>query len=150
VDVPATELQVLADRGRILQVLSNLMDNAMKFVPRNGEVWVRVDASGGEVEDGRVRVSVTNTGSAIAADVLPPLFKPFSQARDTAVLGTGLGLSIAKGIVEAHGGVITVDSGQEGTTFAFTLPEAPDDETDYAAFLGSVSAISSSSASSRP
>src|SRR6185436_12717767 len=98
------------------------MDNAMKFVPRNGDVRVRVDASGGggDVEDGRVRVSVTNTGSAIAADVLPTLFKPFSQARDTAVLGTGLGLSIAKGIVEAHGGVITVNSGQDGTTFAFT------------------------------
>jgi signal transduction histidine kinase len=150
VDVPATELPVLADRGRVLQVLSNLMDNAMKFVPRNGDVRVRVDASAGEVEDGRVRVSVTNTGPAIPADVLPTLFKPFSQARDTAVLGTGLGLSIAKGIVEAHGGIITVDSGQDGTTFAFTLPEAPEDETDYAAFFGSVSAISSSSASSRP
>jgi len=149
VEVPEIELRVLADRGRILQVLTNLLDNAMKFVPRSGAVRVGVEA-----RDASVRVSVSNTGPAIAAEILPRLFTPFSQAHETASLGTGLGLSIAKGIVEAHGGTITVRSGQEGdgggTTFTFTLPVARDDETDYAAFLGSVSAISSSSASSRP
>jgi signal transduction histidine kinase len=116
-DVPG---DVVADRVRVIQVLSNLIGNAVKFAPPNAAVQLRAEPNGRFT-----RVSVSNSGPPISPDLIPKLFKPFSQARDTAGLGTGLGLSIAKGIVEAHGGEIGVTSepGQP-TTFWFTLPRA--------------------------
>jgi signal transduction histidine kinase len=72
-----------------------------------------------------IRFSIADTGTGIPPESLPHLFEPFWQARDRATLGTGLGLSIARGIVEAHGGQISVQSTPgEGTTFRFTLPVA--------------------------
>jgi PAS domain S-box-containing protein len=113
---------VLADPDRILQVLSNLLGNAVKFTPEGGRIGVRAEPEG----DGEVGFSVSDTGPGIPAELLPRLFEPFSQAKDTASLGSGLGLSIARGIVEAHGGRISVQSEPgAGTTFRFTLPAAP-------------------------
>lgn len=117
-ELPATHPPVLADRVRLLQVLSNLMGNAVKFTPPKGVVTVRAEA-----DSKYTRIAVSNSGPPISAELLPRLFTPFSQAKDTAGLGTGLGLSIAKGIVEAHGGEIGVTSSPERqTTFSFTLP----------------------------
>jgi signal transduction histidine kinase len=121
-DVAESVPAVLADRDRLLQVFSNLVGNGLKFTPEGGRVRVR--AATGE---GAVRFSVDDTGPGIPAESLPHLFELFWQARDRqATLGTGLGLSIARGIVEAHGGSISVKSTPgEGSTFTFTVPAAP-------------------------
>ncbi len=119
-DVAAASLTVLADRDRVLQVLSNLVGNAIKFTPDGGTISIRATRAG-EV----VRFSVADTGPGIRADDLPHIFERFWQAARTAYLGTGLGLPIAKGIVEAHGGTMWVDShAAVGTTFHFTVPVA--------------------------
>jgi signal transduction histidine kinase len=110
---------VLGDRDRLLQVLENLIGNAIKFTAPGGSIGVR--ASSGDHD---VLFWVADTGSGIAAEHLPLVFDRFWQAR-TGRQGTGLGLAIAKGIVEAHGGRIGVESTQgRGTTFWFTIPRA--------------------------
>lgn len=113
------EIPVLhLDGGRILQVLSNLVENAVKFTPEGGEVRVRVEA----MEDG-VRVSVADTGPGIEEAHLPHLFTPFWQGVPSGRQGAGLGLTIARGIVEAHGGRIGVEPRPGGgSIFHFTLP----------------------------
>jgi signal transduction histidine kinase len=109
---------LLCDRPRILQVLSNLIGNAIKFTPEGGAINVRVELGGREA-----RFSVTDSGSGIAADALPHIFERFWQARRAARTGAGLGLAIAKGIVEAHRGKIWTESVPgKGSTFFFTLP----------------------------
>jgi signal transduction histidine kinase len=113
--------RVLADRDRLLQVFSNLVGNALKFTPEGGRVSIQAEPAG---ENG-ICFSVADTGTGIPTESLPHLFEPFWQARDRAILGTGLGLSIARGIIEAHGGQISVQSTPgEGTRFEFTLPAA--------------------------
>jgi PAS domain S-box-containing protein len=118
----ATEVPpVRADRDRVVQVLSNLLDNALKFTERGG---VRV-----EVDDAAdaVRFTVADTGCGISADHLPYIFDRFwrPESNSRSGNGTGLGLTIAKGVVEAHGGHIHVESAPgRGTTFTFTLPTA--------------------------
>jgi signal transduction histidine kinase/CheY-like chemotaxis protein len=115
---PAT---VLADRGRIAQVFSNLLGNALKFTPAGN----RIDVTG-EAAYGEVVFTIADTGSGIPAADVPHLFDRFWQAQQTRRAGAGLGLYIAKGIIEAHGGRIWVKSTLgEGTTFAFALPSAP-------------------------
>lgn len=112
---------VWADRDRILRVLSNLIENAVKFTAEGGRIEVRVE----EAEQG-ARFTVADTGLGIASDELPHLFKPFWQARGGSGEGAGLGLAIARGIVEAHGGRIWAESVPgEGSTFHFTIPGAP-------------------------
>jgi len=110
--------KVTGDKHRLIQVLANLVGNALKFSGEEGHVTVAATT-----EDGRVVVSVTDTGPGIAPEHLAQVFNPYWQARQTARLGAGLGLAIAKGIVEAHGGRIWATSGPGGgSTFAFTLP----------------------------
>ncbi len=117
-DLPA----VVMDGARILQVISNLAGNAIKFTPEGGRIVVRCEAAEGEV-----RLSVSDTGPGIAPEQLPHVFGHFWQGSDADQRGIGLGLSIARGIVEAHGGRIWVESVPgEGTTFHFTLPRALD------------------------
>ena len=92
------------------------------FTGEGGRIGVQASRS----ESGGTLFSVWDTGPGIAAEEIPHLFEPFWQAGDSARLGTGLGLSIARGIVEAHGGTISVRSVPgEGTTFEFDLPPAP-------------------------
>ncbi len=110
----------LFDGARILQVISNLVGNAIKFTPERGRIGIRCEQSGNEV-----RVAVIDTGPGIPTEQLPHLFGQFWQARSTDRRGIGLGLSIAKGIVEAHRGTIWVESEQGvGSTFYFTVPVA--------------------------
>jgi signal transduction histidine kinase len=113
-DLPA----VRADPARVLQVFSNLVGNAVKFTPSGGTITlsaIRVD--------GRVQCSVIDTGPGIPPAQIPRLFGKFWQAKRGDGRGVGLGLAIAKGIVEAHGGTISVEStvGQ-GSVFSFVLP----------------------------
>jgi phosphoserine phosphatase RsbU/P len=111
---------VLADRGRVLQVLGNLLGNAAKFTPDEGRITVRADRVGG-----MVRFSVSDSGMGIAPEHLPHIFDRFWKMKSGNPGGTGLGLAIARGIVEAHGGSIEARSRQgQGTTLTFTLPAA--------------------------
>ena len=127
VDLEATyeeELpMVYADPERVTQLLSNLVGNALKFTPAGGRVEVRVNP----YHEG-VMVSVVDTGEGIPTDQLPHVFDRFfqvSSSRMGARHGAGLGLPIARGIVEAHGGTIWIESGLgRGTTVRFTLPAA--------------------------
>ena len=117
VDAPLEVPDVRADRARLLQVLSNLVGNALKFTPSGGSVRV-----GAEAEGEAVRFWVTDTGRGIEPEHLPRLFERFWQARRGDKQGLGLGLSIAKAIVDAHGGRIWAESTPgEGSTFSFTL-----------------------------
>ncbi|AST06927.1 PAS domain-containing sensor histidine kinase [Anoxybacillus flavithermus] len=114
-------LIVSFDPDRIEQVLTNLIDNALRHTDEGGEVRVIVDA-----DEEVVRISVQDSGSGIPEEDLPFVFERFykaDKARTRGRSGTGLGLAIAKNIVEAHKGTITVHSKLgEGTTFTFTLP----------------------------
>jgi signal transduction histidine kinase len=113
--------QVNADPPKIERVLTNLLDNAQRYSPADGEVVVTLERSGNQVV-----TSVGDGGPGIEPDVLEHLFQRFFRAEQQASEsreGLGLGLYIAKGLVEAHGGRIWVESQLgEGTTFFFTLP----------------------------
>ncbi|MGH7552783.1 MAG: GAF domain-containing sensor histidine kinase, partial [Longimicrobiales bacterium] len=118
--VPEVLPEVLLDGDRILQVLCNLIGNAIKFTPEGGRVDVRA------VEDRRMLlVSVRDTGPGIPQEDLDRIFQAFWQAPGGARLGAGLGLTIAQAIVEQHEGRISVSSREgKGSTFSFTLPLA--------------------------
>jgi PAS domain S-box-containing protein len=111
---------VAADGARVVQVLGNLIRNAIKFTPSGGRVTVGV-----EPRDSTVVFTVVDTGPGMSADRQQRIFERYWQSSDGArVRGSGLGLSIAKGIVEAHGGRITVQSApNEGSTFTFSIPQ---------------------------
>jgi PAS domain S-box-containing protein len=109
-----------ADERRIVQVLSNLIDNAIKFTREGGLVRLCVTADAGEV-----RFAVSDDGPGIPSDELPHLFERYWKGESMSERGTGLGLYIAKGIVEAHGGRIWVTSQPGlGSTFTFAIPIA--------------------------
>jgi signal transduction histidine kinase/DNA-binding response OmpR family regulator len=113
---------VHADGARVVQVVSNLVGNAVKFTPRGGAVTLACAPGEGEV-----RFSVADTGTGIPPEQVPHIFGAFWQARHADRRGLGLGLSIARGLVEAHGGRIWVESeAGRGSTFVFTLPLADD------------------------
>lgn len=111
-------LQADLDHDRILQVLANLITNAIKFTPAGGTIRVH----GGHSADG-IRISVSDTGIGIPAEMLESVFERFWQVGQGERHGMGLGLYISKCLVEAHGGRIGAESVVgEGSTFTFTLP----------------------------
>jgi PAS domain S-box-containing protein len=118
----ASPVPVSGDRTRLMQVVCNLLDNAVKFSPEGGRVRVRVGAEGGEA-----RVEVSDEGAGIAPEFLPHVFERFRQA-DMATTrfhgGLGLGLALVKSLVEAHGGRVEAASAGpgRGSRFSFTLP----------------------------
>ena len=115
-DIP----EVYADHNRVLQVLSNLVGNAMKFTLVGGTITLQA-----ERRDGNVLFTVSDTGPGIPRENLDDIFNPYWQGKRAERLGAGLGLPIAKGIVESHRGEIWVESQQgTGTRFFFTLPLA--------------------------
>jgi len=120
IDDEPGDATVHCDRARVLQVFSNLLGNALKFTAEGGRITLRAHPDGA-----LVRFSVADTGRGIASEQLPHIFTPYWQARQGDRAGIGLGLAIAKGIVEAHGGAITVESTAGGTTFTFSLPVSP-------------------------
>ncbi len=125
-EIPADLPKVNADFARVQQVISNLVGNAIKFTPRGGRIGVRAVPFPSEV-----RVEVKDNGTGIPADHLPHIFGHFWQADRRDSRGIGLGLAIAKGIVEAHGGRIWVESREgQGSTFYFTLPVAEEGGED--------------------
>jgi PAS domain S-box-containing protein len=134
VDVDPDVPQICGDRDRLLQVFQNLIGNAIKFTTAGGGV-VTVGAATGNRE---VVYSVADTGCGIAAEDLPRVFDRFWQATRAGRQGAGLGLPITKGIVEAHGGRIWVESTEgKGTTFSFTVPIAAPSQDEPADGSGS-------------
>lgn len=123
---PDGDVIARCDRDRIYQVLQNLIDNALRFTEEGG-VTVSLDRKYDQVE-----VCVTDTGTGIEASALDTIFEKWSLAHANTrseKRGAGLGLAICKGIVEAHGGRITVQSEQgKGTTFSFLVPARGPDE----------------------
>lgn len=118
VDLPTEIKRVACDQGRIVQVLSNLIGNSVKFTSKGGKITVSAKNQGQNL-----LMSVADTGPGMTPEQLPLVFDRFWQAENTKKLGSGLGLSIAKGIITAHGGDIWVESKiGVGTTFFFTLP----------------------------
>ena len=113
--------QVWADEERVLQVLANLLTNALRHTPQGGEVRLRAFRQGEAVA-----FQVADTGPGIPEEHLPHIFERFyrvDKARSRKEGGSGVGLTVAKGLVEAMGGRIFVESRVgEGTTFTFTLP----------------------------
>ena len=121
VGLPENVPTVQGNSKRLCQVLTNLVDNALKYTPSGGTVTIRV-----VVENGSVTVCVEDTGVGIGLDHLRHVFEKFyrvetEETRD--VVGTGLGLAIAKSIIEVHGGRIWAESEPgAGSAFSFTLP----------------------------
>ncbi len=112
--------ELLCDRDRMLQVFSNLVGNAIKFTPEGGDITLGLDHCGEEVQ-----LSVRDTGPGIGEDERAHIFERYWQAQPTVNRGAGLGLFITKGIVEAHGGRIWIESQPgAGSTFRFTVPRA--------------------------
>ena len=118
--------RVMADRRRIVQVLSNLLSNAARHSPDTSPIRVAAEREGVHVA-----VSVSDDGRGIAPELLPHLFRKYAGPAgggERASAGTGLGLIICKGLVEAHGGRIRAESGGagHGSRFTFTLPVVED------------------------
>jgi PAS domain S-box-containing protein len=112
------DVEIQADAGRLNQVLSNLVGNALKFTPPGGRVLIRSEALGDEA-----RFAVIDTGPGVKPEEIPHIFGRFWQADRRDDRGVGLGLAIAKGLVEEHGGRIWVEStAGEGARFYFTIP----------------------------
>jgi signal transduction histidine kinase len=110
-------IPVEADKGRIAQVIDNLLNNALKFT-NEGTISVSVES-----KDGQAIVSVKDNGQGIDPEILPKLFTKFASKSETG--GTGLGLFISKSIIEAHGGKIWAENnsdGKGGAAFSFSLP----------------------------
>jgi signal transduction histidine kinase len=115
-ETPAALPQIDVDPMRLREVLSNLLANAIRYTPRGGSIRVSAAAS-----DGRLTISVRDTGPGIAADALPHVFDRFYKSDESR--GAGLGLAIAKSLVVAHGGEISATSEPgQGTEMRFTLP----------------------------
>ena len=121
IDMPGDLPLVSGESEKIRQVLTNLMDNALKFTPPRGSITLSALP-----DDRSVTARVSNTGDGIAPEHLPHLFERFYKVdRSRRDQGTGLGLAIVKHIVLAHGGEVEVESRLgEGATFTFTLPRA--------------------------
>jgi PAS domain S-box-containing protein len=119
--------EIWGDRDRLLQVIENLIGNAVKFTEAGGRI-----TAGATSADRDVVFRVADTGSGIAPEDLPRVFDRFWQATRVGRQGAGLGLPITKGIVEAHGGRIWVESTRgRGTTVSFTIPKAVPERIDH-------------------
>lgn len=120
-EVRANSLLARYDHDRVLQVLANLVGNALKFTPREGRIDLVVEHIGDNI-----RFCVADTGRGMTDDQIRTIFEKFWQTRSGEMTGFGLGLYISKCIVEAHGGKIWVESNPgAGSAFYFTLPAAP-------------------------
>lgn len=116
--MPSLDLKVNADPERLFQVLSNLIGNAIKFSPMQGQIIVTASVSGDDV-----LFSVRDEGEGISAEQLPHIFDRYWTLKENNPTGTGLGLYISQGIVKAHGGVLSAESEVgRGSEFRFTIP----------------------------
>ena len=116
----AQKVHMQADPARLQQIFWNLINNAVKFTPRNGQIIIATSND----SDGQLRVEIADTGLGIEAETLPKIFDAFEQGGRTQLGGLGLGLAISKTLVEAHKGTITAQSAgrNKGSTFTLVFP----------------------------
>lgn len=117
--MPPTPIVVEADAHRLVQVFVNVIDNAVKYTPEGGRIWIK-----GTTEGEEAVVRVEDNGIGVHADVLPQIFKLFTQAessRSQSQGGLGIGLSLVKNLVTLHGGSVQVRSDGEGKGSEFTV-----------------------------
>lgn len=123
-DVQPKDTKIVADRSRIVQVIGNILDNAIKYSPHGGHITIRL-----EERDEDYLISVIDQGIGINPEYLDHIFERFYRVRNKAsrqYSGIGLGLYVTKAIIEGHGGRIWVSNNQGvGSTFSFTLPRTP-------------------------
>jgi signal transduction histidine kinase len=115
-ELGATRVNLRADPARLQQIFWNLIKNAVKFTPQRGQLTLRTS----DDQDGRLRVSITDTGIGIDPGALPKVFNAFEQGERSNMGGLGLGLAITKALVETHGGQITAESAGTGQGATFT------------------------------
>lgn len=132
VHLDATDYHVNADGARLQQVFWNLIKNAVKFTPTGGKLTIRTrNEPNGKLAEPQILIEVADTGIGIEPEMLPKIFDPFQQGETTITRqfgGLGLGLAICKGIVDAHGGIITSESDGKlrGTTIRVALKALPE------------------------
>jgi len=124
VQVLSQPTPVMGDRGRLHQVVANLLANAIKFTPRSGQIWIQLYHTGRDAV-----VSIRDSGQGMSADLLPTVFERFRQGDGSSSRtesGLGLGLAIVKQLVELHGGTVRAESPGSGlgATFTVVLPLA--------------------------
>jgi signal transduction histidine kinase len=123
------QLTMRGDAGRLEQVVTNLLSNAIRYSPRGGVVRVRASVDGGEV-----RLEVKDHGIGIPPEKQEQIFERFGQAHGSRYGGLGLGLTISQGIIAQHGGSIWAESrgvDGEGSTFHVCLPLAPPESKEW-------------------
>ncbi|PYJ07998.1 MAG: hypothetical protein DMF06_14110, partial [Verrucomicrobia bacterium] len=122
-DLTAQKVHLRADPARLQQIFWNLINNAVKFTPENGQIHISTSND----SDERLVVEIADTGLGIEAESLPKIFDAFEQGTRTRMGGLGLGLAISKTLVEAHKGFITAESAGRnlGTKFSLAFPTCP-------------------------
>jgi signal transduction histidine kinase len=120
-ELPATPVRVVADAGRLHQVFSNLLTNAVRYTPRGGSVTASVEA-----DNTVATITIADTGQGISPGDLANIFEPFWRGGDSSTEGFGIGLALVRGIVELHGGSVAAfsEGHGKGARFCLTLPLA--------------------------
>jgi signal transduction histidine kinase/CheY-like chemotaxis protein len=122
VTLPAEPIYLDADPTRLIQAISNLLNNAAKYTPRGGRIWLT-----GERRNGAALITVRDTGAGISSEMLSSIFDMFTQGEPSharSLGGLGIGLALVKRLVELHGGLVTAHSGGlgQGSSFVIRLP----------------------------
>jgi len=132
-NLSAKRVHIRADPARLQQIFWNLINNAVKFTPSNGQITITTTNDSG----GKLRVEIADTGMGIEPEALPKIFDAFEQGGRTQLGGLGLGLAISKTLVEAHKGTITAqsDGRNKGSRFALVFPTCEKVEAQIAPAL---------------
>jgi signal transduction histidine kinase len=140
-NIPSDLPPMSADEGRLSQILTNLIGNAIKYTPPEGHVWVRAEAS-----DDMIQIVIQDDGLGISPEDQAQVFARFYRVRTAeteAIDGTGLGLAIVKSLVELHGGRVSLESHLgKGSTFHVSLPiNPPEDVRDNGTAVGKAASV---------
>jgi signal transduction histidine kinase/CheY-like chemotaxis protein/HAMP domain-containing protein len=129
-NLAADKVHLRADPARLQQIFWNLINNAVKFTPRNGQITISTSND----SRGQLRVEIADTGLGIEPEAMPKIFDAFEQGGRTQLGGLGLGLAISKTLVEAHKGTITAQSAgrDTGSTFTLVFPTCENAEAQIA------------------
>ena len=123
--LPAKKINLYFDKEKMQKIITNLISNAIKFTPNNGEIKISVSTLNSNKKNPIISIKISNTGSEIPKDKLPYIFDRFYQAGDintSETEGTGIGLALVKELVELHNGTVNVKSNSTETTFVLNFP----------------------------